>query len=466
MSAGRGKAVGHVACLCLALVLLVDGSAGARLEAERMRPLGERGRVVADSNALGGRVLRLQRGGSASRQFSLPATSSIRLRASRGPRCTRDPMLRLLVDGRRIAEVRIASRRWRNYGARIRVRRGRHAVRLVNIPPERRSPCYPAVRVDTVRFLPPRRLKRRPPVKLGTALSWPRIGSRPELRRLFLREFDSLTAENEMKMMFVQPERGVFDFRDSDALVGFGRTNGKEIRGHTLVWSDQLPGWLTMPLLPWTRGQLVQILRNHVQTVVGHFRGRVAEWDVVNEPLAEDGSYRRSIWLDTIGPEYIELALRWAHEADPDARLFLNEIAAEGLHAKSDGLLRRVTSLRNRGVPLHGVGFERHTFVGDGTTESQIVRNLKRFAATGVKLRFTEMDVATTSGAAESAIQARLFAETASACRRVRACIGFSTWGLADELSWLGAARAPLLFDNALRAKAAYYAVVENLPDG
>ena len=121
---------------------------------------------------------------------------------------------------------------------------------------------------------------------------------------------------------------------------------------------SQLPAWLTEGT--WTRDELIAIIREHITTVVGHYRGRVAAWDVVNEGVGDDGSLRDTIWLRGIGPEYIDMAFRWAHEADPDALLFYNDYAGEGLGTKSDAIYALVQGLLERGVPINGVGLQMH----------------------------------------------------------------------------------------------------------
>ena len=123
------------------------------------------------------------------------------------------------------------------------------------------------------------------------------------------------------------------------------------VRGHNLAWPADNPTWLTS--VPYSRDQLIGILHEHIQTVVGHFRGKVAQWDVVNEGIG-------GFWWDHIGPEYIDMAFRWAHEADPAAKLFYNDFGAEGLGGKSDQVYALVRGLKQRGVPIDGVGLESH----------------------------------------------------------------------------------------------------------
>lgn len=323
--------------------------------------------------------------------------------------------------------------------------------------------CRRRVQVDYISF---RRVQARS-LPLGTTVWWRYLEDNPVARAVVAREFDSVTTENDLKMEFVQPREGEFDFQAGDELVGFARRHGMEIRGHTLVWGQQLPRWLTEPRDPWSRDELISILTNHIRTVVGRYRGQIAEWDVVNEAIAEDGSYTRNFWLEGIGPEYIELAFRWAREADPTARLFYNDFGIEGANPRSDAVFDLAADLRRRGVPIDGVGSQRHSFLGDVTSEADVVASLRRFASLGLRVRITEMDVTIPpANVAPSSLraQAKLYRETASACRRVRACTGFTVWGVSDPFSWRGAETTPLFLDASYLGKPAYYAVRETLP--
>src|SRR5262249_51372197 len=158
-------------------------------------------------------------------------------------------------------------------------------------------------------------------------------------------EFDSVTSENQLKWDVVEPARGQFDWTSADRLVDFAETNKQSVRGHTLVWHDALPGWLVTG--NFTPDQLRDLLREHIQTVVGRYKGRVAAGDVVNEPIADTGGQlRRSLWFDALGPGYLADALRWAHEADPAAKLYINDYGVETVNAKSNALYNVVAGLR------------------------------------------------------------------------------------------------------------------------
>jgi endo-1,4-beta-xylanase len=339
---------------------------------------------------------------------------------------------------------------------------------------------------------PPRR------VPLGTAVRWEALQRDPRYRELFLGQYDALTPENEMKMAFLQPQRGVFDFRAADALVAFAAKHHKLVHGHALVWGLQVPTWLIdhgltdslglhlpplslAPLPPpldgvetgvnglltgltgWERPELLGIMRDHVDTVVRHFGDAVPEWDVVNEPLDSNGNLQDNVWRHFIGDDYIEQALRTARAAAPHAKLFINEYAVEGPSTKLDGLVRLVKDLRSRNVPLDGVGLQYHTNLLGSHDEQTLVDTMRRLAALGVEVEITEMDVGTTLLDATTALrfdrQAQVYGAAARACNAVTACTRFTTWGFTDRVSWLPATEMGLPFDAQYRAKPAFDAV-------
>lgn len=350
----------------------------------------------------------------------------------------------------------------------------------------------------------PRHVLSPPPppgrVLRGTALRLETLRRDSRYRDLFLREFDALTPENEMKMAFLQPRRGAFDFAAADALVAFAKEHHKQVHGHALIWGLQLPLWLidhgatdnlglhlppiSVPPLPlpaplnrvdtavgdlltnltgWERSELLGVMRNHIDTVMRHFGADVPEWDVVNEPMNENGGLANNVWRRFIGPDYIEQALRSARAASPRAKLFINDYAVEGPSAKLEGLIALVRDLKARNVPLDGVGLQYHTNTKGFYGEQTLTDTMRRLAALGVEVQITEMDVGTTllDGSAEQrlALQATAYGDAARACNAVRACTRFTTWGFTDRVSWLGPAEMALPFDTQYRPKPAFEAV-------
>ncbi|HBG87255.1 MAG TPA: 1,4-beta-xylanase, partial [Marinilabiliaceae bacterium] len=175
---------------------------------------------------------------------------------------------------------------------------------------------------------------------IGTTLNTNQIaGNEPEAIKLTKREFNSIVAENCMKMESLQPSEGYFFWDEADAFVKFGEDNGMHIVGHTLVWHSQTPAWLFVDSEgnDVSREVLIERMRTHIQTVVGRYKGRVDGWDVVNESILEDGSWRQSKWIEIIGPDFVRLAFEFAHEADPDAELYYNDYSVS-TPAKRDGI--------------------------------------------------------------------------------------------------------------------------------
>lgn len=298
---------------------------------------------------------------------------------------------------------------------------------------------------------------------LGAAVPWDRVRDDVARRALVERRFGSITPENELKMERLQPLQGAYAFASADALVAYAAAHGKRVRGHTLVWHQQHPAWLRSGL--WTPAALRAALVDHVTTVAAHFRGRVDSWDVVNEPLDDDGTFRAgdAPWLPVLGPAYIETALRAARAADPDAKLFINEVAAEHKGPKLDALVRLAADLRARGVPLDGIGLQNHTDTAGYPDRARLIDTMRRFAALGLEVEITEMDVGTlrTPGSPADRLtrQADAYGEAAAACDEVRACTRLTVWGLSDRDSWRGAAERALPFDTALRPKPAWRAL-------
>jgi endo-1,4-beta-xylanase len=250
---------------------------------------------------------------------------------------------------------------------------------------------------------------------LGTALTWSVLREDDELQTAVERAFESVTPENELKMQFVQPERGDFVFDDADALVAWARERRKLVRGHTLVWHQQVPTWLGEE--DWSAADLERVLVEHVRTVVARYRGRISAWDVVNEPFTDRGGWRSAEgfpFLDVLGPRYAEIALRAAREADPDAKLFVNEIGAEMGGPKLDALVRMAEDFKRRGVPLDGIGLESHLAVKNPPSRATLDATIGRLTALGLDVELTELDVTDPGG--DAAAQAKVYGDAAAAC--------------------------------------------------
>lgn len=280
------------------------------------------------------------------------------------------------------------------------------------------------------------------------------------------REFNFVTAENAMKWGAVHPQRGRYTFAQADAIADFATANGMAIHGHTLVWHSNNPGWLTSS--SFTRDEMIEILRDHISTVAGRYRGRVLAWDVVNEGVDNNGSLRDSIWRTRLGDDYMNLAFQFAQVADPDACLVYNDYGAETVNAKSNGIYNLLADMLSRGVPVHGVGFQMHIGL-NGIDLQSFARNLQRFADLGLLLFITEMDVRIPWPVTEAKLaqQAEVYRGVLDTCLAQPACVGFQTWGFTDKHSWIpgfypgyGAA---LIFDENYDPKPAYGALADRL---
>ena len=293
---------------------------------------------------------------------------------------------------------------------------------------------------------------------LGAAVLADRAAADPAYLRAFITHFTSLTPEAAMKWQVIHPERDEYNFDEADELMELARTTGKQVRGHPLVWDEQLPGWLTDT--DWEADELEDVLRDHVTEVVGRYRGRVAEWDVVNEPFDDDGKLTRHLFYETLGERYIDIAFHAARRADPAAKLFINEYGAETPTPKAFGMLALVKRLQERGVPLDGIGFQNHTGSAGYPTRDELLATFSAYSKLGLATPITEMD-APLSAAAGLAEQAAAYGAAADACVAAANCTSFTVWGATDRYSWRGPNRRPLLFDDSGAPKPALAAVTQ-----
>jgi endo-1,4-beta-xylanase len=280
-------------------------------------------------------------------------------------------------------------------------------------------------------------------------------------------EFGQITPGNSMKWDTIEPSRGTFSYTKGDAVVALARSHHQIVRGHTLVWHSQLPSWVSNGGFSAT--DLDSILKNHITNEVTHYKGQIYAWDVVNEPFNDDGTYRTSVFYNTLGVDYIAKALTYAHAADPAAKLYLNDYNTDGLGAKSDAMYALVKNLIAQGVPINGVGFQGHLAIQYGFP-SQLQANLQRFADLGLDVAITELDVRMIlpRDATKDATQARYFHDVVAACVAVTRCVGVTIWDYTDKYSWVpgvfSGQGAALPWDENLVAKpTAYNAIVTAL---
>ena len=230
---------------------------------------------------------------------------------------------------------------------------------------------------------------------IGTALNqWQSDGQDAAASAVVRQHFNAAVAENCMKSECLQPAEGIFDFRVADKFVGYCRQNNLKIIGHCLVWHSQAPDWMFTDgycARPASKEVLRERIINHIRTVVGHYKGQIHGWDVVNEAIEDDGSFRKSPFYNLLGEEFIELAFRTAHEADPDAELYYNDYSMAN-PGKREAVCRLVKRLKEKGLRIDGVGMQSHNGMNyPDLTEYE--KSIDAFAACGVKVMITELDL-------------------------------------------------------------------------
>ncbi len=299
-------------------------------------------------------------------------------------------------------------------------------------------------------------------------------------------QFNSITAENAMKMGPIHPTEAAYFWAHSDSIVAFATRNQMKIRGHTLCWHNQTPAWLFKDAAGNTVSKevLLQRLKDHITTVVSRYKGKIYAWDVVNEAVSDSPNQylRDSEWYNILGEEYIAKAFEYAHAADPNALLFYNdynEIDA----TKRAKIIQLVTDLKSRGVPIHGVGLQGHWSLNE-PSRAQLDSTLSQFARTGLKLHITELDISvypkeqqqsdmkgedhdTSFSSDKEQKQREVYAMCFEVFRKYNSVIESVTfWNISDRHSWLdnfpvrGRKNYPLLFDANLKPKRAYYDVI------
>ncbi|PNS17036.1 hypothetical protein CAC42_5000 [Sphaceloma murrayae] len=270
---------------------------------------------------------------------------------------------------------------------------------------------------------------------------------------LTAREFGQVTPENSMKWEEIQPSENEYRFEAADYLVDWAVSNNKRIRGHTLVWHSQLPDWVEAIT---DRATLISVMEEHIATVMGRYKGKIADWDVVNEVFAENGTLRRSVFLNVIGEEFIPLAFAAAKKADPAAKLWINDYNLDSpTYRKTTGLIARVQDWIAQGVPIDGIGSQSHLEAGTKFPSSTgSAAALKALCAVAPECAVTELDIR--QAAPEDYIR------VVEGCLAVENCVGITSWGIRDTDSWR-ASSTPLLFDDAFSPKPAYKAVMDTI---
>ncbi|KAF6756944.1 glycosyl hydrolase family 10 protein [Ephemerocybe angulata] len=269
-------------------------------------------------------------------------------------------------------------------------------------------------------------------------------------------EFGAVTPENAMKWDATEPNRGQFNFGNADSVANWASSRGKLLRGHTLVWHSQLPGWVSNIN---DKNTLTQVITNHINTVAGRFKGKVYAWDVVNEILEDNGNFRNSVFYRVLGEDFVDLAFRTARAADPNAKLYLNDYNLDYNGPKINNTVALINRLKARGTPIDGVGTQAHLIVGNLAPFDE---TLKLLASTGLDVAITELDIriAKPVDSAKLAQQQKDYATVTTSCLTTPQCVGITIWGVSDRNSWVDGTfpnyDAPLLWDDNFNKKSAY----------
>ncbi|UCN14812.1 endo-1,4-beta-xylanase [Cellulomonas iranensis] len=290
----------------------------------------------------------------------------------------------------------------------------------------------------------------------GTAIAAQRLND-STYSTIANREFNMITAENEMKMDATEPSQNQFNYTNGDRILNWALQNGKQVRGHALAWHSQQPGWMQNM----SGTALRNAMLNHVTQVATHYKGKIYAWDVVNEAFADGSSgARRDSNLQRTGNDWIEAAFRAARAADPGAKLCYNDYNTDDwTHAKTQAVYTMVRDFKARGVPIDCVGFQSH-FNPQSPVPNNYQTTLSSFAALGVDVQITELDIEGSGSA-----QAENYRKVVQACLNVARCTGITVWGVRDTDSWR-ASGTPLLFDGSGNKKAAYTTTLNTLNAG
>ncbi|MHA4809472.1 endo-1,4-beta-xylanase [Flavitalea flava] len=318
---------------------------------------------------------------------------------------------------------------------------------------------------------------------IGVAVS-PKSLTGPD-SALILQQFNSLTPENAMKMGPIHPEENRYFWKDADAIVDFAQAHGLKVRGHNLCWHEQTPDWLFKDSKgsTVTKEVLLQRLKDHINTVVKRYKGKIYAWDVVNEAIDDDSTkfLRNSLWNRICGEEFITKAFEYAHQADPEARLFYNDYNTERPE-KRERVYKLLKQLLDGGVPVTGVGLQGHWSVYE-PGETDLRETIRKFAALGLKVQITELDMSVypweknkrsrKNGESDSLtaeleqMQANQYKKIFGVFRDFKEDLtGITFWNVTDKNTWLdsypvpGRKNYPLLFDIAGKPKKAYWEVV------
>lgn len=301
---------------------------------------------------------------------------------------------------------------------------------------------------------------------IGTAVNYDAWKSDPEYARLMRQHFNSLTAENIMKPAYLHPDENIFRWELADELADYCKNNSIRLHGHTLLWHNQLPSW--MQFFQGDEAAWDAMMKKHIQTIVSHFKGKVTAWDIVNEAFEEDGSFRRSVWYVQLGESYIEKAILYAKEADPNVLLFYNDYNMESNALKRSAVLAHFDKLRAKGVTIDGIGVQMHVY-HVYPSPLMIRECLMEIAQRKYKIHLSEIDVSVNPLSVDveysdsvQALQTKQYETIINTYQEIPAELqyGCTFWGISDKYTWIRLREDyPLIFDDEYRKKKLFNAV-------
>jgi endo-1,4-beta-xylanase len=312
-------------------------------------------------------------------------------------------------------------------------------------------------------------------IYVGCAVSAPALVGNPAYAALIAEQCSIVVAENAMKWGPISPAPGKYDFHEADALMDFAQKNGQKVRGHNLIWHEELPTWFPGPI---NKTNARQAMIDHIQTEMQHFAGRIQAWDVVNEGIdPKDGlpnGLRKTPWLELVGDDYIDLAYKTARQADPKALLTYNDYDIEypDQEKKRDAVLRMVRRMKATGVPIDAVGVQSHLKADLAPPGKELQNFVREMAKMNLQVFVTELDVVDRKVPGtvrdRDAVVAKVYRDYLTMMLAEPNVKAVLTWGITDRYTWLngqkedkrvdGKQLRPLPFDQNLQPTAAFYA--------
>ena len=304
---------------------------------------------------------------------------------------------------------------------------------------------------------------------IGTAIDVTALDQVTAYRDLAIQQFNSVTPENCFKAAYLHPDPLIYNWSQADSLVQFSMAYNKRIHGHTLVWHQQLPKW--MQTFEGDQQAWDRMLKDHIQTIVRHFKGKVQAWDVVNEAFDEDGSLKDNFWYQKMGASYIEKSFQYAQDVDSNALLFYNDYNLESNPRKLDAVLEYLNKLRSKGLKINGIGLQMHLSLNDAQPEA-MNEAFQLVSKNGYSVHLSELDISVNPEGSNTAPSADLLQEQATLLGRIvfyyrqlpqKQQYGITFWGICDTYSWIRSyynrMDYPLLYDDNYQPKPAYCAL-------